>query len=124
MLKLMILLHRREGMSVEDFRRYWRESHSPLLRQLPGLQRLVFNHGLADETGGAPAYDGISEDWFESVETAQAAMASAAGQAVAADTPNFVDLSRLRVIAVEEEEIPLAPVATQAALGSSSRMVP
>ncbi len=105
MLKVIVLLHRREGMSVEEFHRYWRESHAPLLLQLPGLQRLVFNYGQSDETGGAAPYDGISEDWFESAEAMRIAFASPAGQAVAADTPNFVDLSQLRVVVAEEDEV-------------------
>ena len=105
MLKLVVLLHRREGMSPEEFRRYWRESHAPLLLRLPGLRRLVFNYGLLDETGGAPAYDGISEDWFDNAEALQAAFASPAGQAVAADTPNVADPSHVRLLVVEEEEV-------------------
>lgn len=105
MLKVILLLYRREGMSVEDFRRYWRESHAPLLLQLPGLRRLVFNYGLSDETGRAPAYDGISEDWFESAEAMQLAFASPAGEAVAADAPNFVDVTRIQTLVVEEEEM-------------------
>ncbi len=105
MLKVILLLHRREGMSAEDFRRYWRESHSALLLQLPGLRRLVFNYAQSDETGGAPAYDGISEDWFESAEAMQLAFASPAGEAVAADAPNFLDVARVRMLVVEEEEL-------------------
>jgi len=105
MLKVIVLLHRREGMSVEEFRRYWRESHAPLLLQLPGLQRLVFNYGQSDETGGAAPYDGISEDWFESAEAMRIAFTSPVGQAIATDAPNFLDLSKIRTIVVEEDEV-------------------
>jgi hypothetical protein len=38
-----------------------------------------------------------------------AAFASPDGQAVLADAPNFLDMSRLQLLVVEEEEIPLAP---------------
>jgi uncharacterized protein (TIGR02118 family) len=105
MLKVILLLHRREGMSVEDFRHYWRHTHAPLLLQLPGLRRLVFNYGRSDETGGAPAYDGVSEDWFESAEALQLAFASPQGGAVAADAPNFLDVSRIQTLVVEEDEL-------------------
>jgi len=105
MVKVILLLHRREGMSVEEFRRYWRESHAPLLVQLPDLQRLVFNYGQSDATGGVAPYDGISEDWFESAEAMQAAFSSPAGQAVLADVPNFLDPSKIQMTVVEEDEV-------------------
>lgn len=78
MQKLIVLLHRREGMSTEEFHRYWREAHAPLLLRLPDLQRLVFNYGQVSWTGEQPAFDGISEDWFESEEAVQASFQSAA----------------------------------------------
>jgi len=105
LVKAILLLHRREGMSVDEFRRYWRASHAPLLVQLPGLQRLVFNYGQSDGTGGAAPYDGISEDWFESAEAMQAAFSSPAGQAVLADVPNFLDPSKIQMTVVEEDEV-------------------
>ena len=43
-------------------------------------------------------------------EAMQAAFASAEGQAVAADTPNFLDPTRPQILVVNEQHIPL-PVA-------------
>ena len=37
MLKMMVLLARRPGLSTEEFRRYWVEAHAPLVQALPGL---------------------------------------------------------------------------------------
>jgi hypothetical protein len=37
-----------------------------------------------------------------------AAFASPEGQAIIADAPNFLDMSRLQLLVVEEEEIPLS----------------
>ena len=105
MLKVILLLHRREGMSVGDFRDHWREVHAPLLLQLPGLRRLVFNYGQSDQAGAPPAYDGISEDWFESGEAMALAFASPQGEAVAADAPNFLDVGRIQTLVVEEDEV-------------------
>jgi uncharacterized protein (TIGR02118 family) len=104
MVKVIVLLHRRPGMSREEFLEYWRTKHAPLLLKLPGLRRLVFNHPQPGPDGEL-AYDGISEDWFESVEAMGAAIASPEGQAVTADTPNFVDTSRMQLVVAEEEEI-------------------
>ena len=107
MIKVVLLLSKREDLSSEEFRRYWRDTHAPLLAQLPGLERLVFNYVLPGQGGEAPEYDGISENWFTSPEAMQAAFASAAGQAVAADSPNFLDLARLRMFVVDEETVDL-----------------
>jgi uncharacterized protein (TIGR02118 family) len=105
MVKLVVLLHRREGMSVEDFRRYARDKHALLLLKLPGLTRLVVNYAQPDHTGAAPPYDAMAEDWFESAEAMGAAFQSPAGQAVQADAPNFLDMSKFQMFVVEEDEI-------------------
>ena len=105
MVKVIVLLHRRPGMSREEFRRYWRETHAPLILGLPGLRRLVLNYALPTGPNEAPACDGISEDWFESAEAMQAAFTSPAGRAVAADGPNFLDMSKVQMIVVEEDEV-------------------
>ena len=104
-IKVVLLLSRRGDLSQEEFRSYWREQHAPLLVQLPGLRRLVFNYALPGMDGTAPEYDGISEDWFESAEAMQAAFGSPAGQAVFADAPHFLDMGRLRMFVVEEDEV-------------------
>src|ERR671932_318858 len=84
MLKLMLLLHRRPDLTPEEFRRYWHDQHQALLRRLPGLRRLVLNDPLPTADGAPAACDGIAEDWFDSPEALQAALASPEGQTVAA----------------------------------------
>jgi uncharacterized protein (TIGR02118 family) len=104
-IKLVLLLSRRGDLSQEEFRSYWREKHAPLLVRMPGLRRLVFNYALPGMDGTAPEYDGISEDWFESAAAMQEAFGSPAGQAVFADAPHFLDMGRLRMFVVEEDEV-------------------
>jgi uncharacterized protein (TIGR02118 family) len=108
MIKVVLLLHRRPDLSVDQFRRYWHETHRPLLERLPGLRRLVLNDVLAGPDGAQPGCDGISEDWFDSVEDMQAAFASPEAQAVTADVVHFLDLSRFQMLMVAEEEVALA----------------
>ena len=103
MVKVILLLHRREGMSTEDFRRYARERHVPLLLQLPGLVRLVINYAMPDHAGAPPICDAVAEDWFESLDAMGAAFGSPAGQAVQADSPNFLDLQKFQMMIVEED---------------------
>ena len=98
-MKAIILLTRREGDTVEDFRRWWLEEHAPLARQLPGLRKLVFN--LAD---GEAGYDGVSELWFDSQEAFDAAYASELGQRVAADSLAHV-AGRVRLVVDERPQL-------------------
>ncbi len=107
MVKVIVLLARRDGMSQEEFARYARDQHFPVVTKLPGLRRLVFNHVLPDPNSPPPAYDAVAEDWFDDLAAMGAAFASAEGQAVIADAANFLDMTRLQLLVVEEEEISL-----------------
>ena len=114
MVKVVVLLPRRDGMSPEEFARYTQDQHLPLVTKLPGLRRLVVNRVLPDPNGAPSVYDAVAEDWFDDLAAMGAAFASPEGQAVLADAPNFLDMSRLQLLVVEEEEIRL-PAGTAAA---------
>jgi uncharacterized protein (TIGR02118 family) len=105
--KVIVLMPRRGDMSREDFGQYLREIHLPLVTRLPGLRRAVVNWVLPDPNEPPPAYDAVSEDWFDDAAAMGAALASPEGQAVAADMPNFLDPSRSAFLVVEEEDVPL-----------------
>ena len=107
MLEVVILTRRRADLSREAFDRHLRETHLPLVARLPGLRRLVTNSIRPDPAGAPPEWDMVGEDWFDSAEAWQAALASPAGQAVIADGANFVDPAVSRFLLVEEEEIAL-----------------
>src|SRR5690242_16712880 len=109
MFKVIVLLPRRNDMSREDFQQYLRETHSPLVARMPGLRRLAVNWVLPDPSGQAPDYDAVAEDWFDDAQAIEAAFASPAGKAVADDTPNFLDMSRFRLMVTEEEDVPVSP---------------
>lgn len=101
MLKVLVVLQRKEGTSREEFRRYWSDIHGPIGMRMPKVQRYVQNHVLAD---GAP-FDGVAEMWFDSPVDMQAAFTSDAAAEAARDTENF--LSGTQVVMVEEVEMPL-----------------
>jgi uncharacterized protein (TIGR02118 family) len=71
MLKVIVLLRRREGLSREEFERYWRERHLPLVARIPGLRRLVLNRVLPDPGGSPPSFDAVVEDWFDDAPGAE-----------------------------------------------------
>ncbi len=106
MLKVVVLLARREGMSREEFERYWRERHLPLVAKIPGLRRLVLNRVLPDPNGSPPTFDAVVEDWFDDRQALSAAAASPEWQAVVADAPNSLDMARFQILVVEEVPLP------------------
>jgi uncharacterized protein (TIGR02118 family) len=112
-IKVVVLLPRREGMSQEEFERYARQRHWPLVTKLPGLRRMVVNRVLPDPSGPPPAYDAVVEDWFDDLAGLRAAMASPEGQVMVADAPNFLDMTQFQLLVVEEETVPL-PTGTAA----------
>jgi uncharacterized protein (TIGR02118 family) len=117
MLKVIILTRRRPDLTREEFDRHLRDTHLPLVARLPGLRRLVTNSVHPDPSGAPPEWDMVGEDWFDSAEAWQRALASPAGQAVIADSANFVDPNASRFLLVEEEEIALP---TECAVGAAA----
>jgi uncharacterized protein (TIGR02118 family) len=111
MTKVMVLDRKRSDMGADDFRRHLDEVHLPLVARLPGLRRLVANHVVASADGSTPPYDAVMEDWFESMEAMQAGFAGPEGQAVGADLPTFADPEQLRILVVQEVEMPLTAMA-------------
>ena len=72
----------------EHFKRYYAETHIPLVRKLPGLKSLHYAYPAAlGDAGGTPFC--IFQAFFESAEAMGQAMQSDAGKKVAADVPNY-----------------------------------
>lgn len=82
MIKLTFCLRRRPDLSPEEFRRYWREEHGPLVKaravalgvrkyqQVHTVDEPDLHAALQRRNQGAPEpYDGIAEVWVDDVET-------------------------------------------------------
>lgn len=108
MIKLTFCLRRLPSLSREEFQRYWREVHAPLVAaraEVLGIARYEQVHAGFDELSagirasrGAPEpYDGIAEIWFESEESLRAAGenpgAEAAARELLEDEKRFIDLA-------------------------------
>jgi uncharacterized protein (TIGR02118 family) len=83
MLKVISLLKRKEGMSLQDFRNWALEEHPPLGKKLPGIRRYRMSVVLEDNPD-LPA-DAVSEFWFDDNDARLAAFATDAGKAAGAD---------------------------------------
>jgi uncharacterized protein (TIGR02118 family) len=70
------------------FRPYYEEVHLPLVEKLPGIKAYRHSFSIAGAAGDSPFYC-IFEAEFADAATFGAAMQSAEGAAVRADTENF-----------------------------------
>lgn len=103
MVKLVFVMHRRPGMSHEDFSSHWRSQHAALASQIPGLRKYVQNHAAgASLDGSPPPFDGFTEFWFDDMASLFEGLDSPESQAALADSENFVDTTRVQTFVVEE----------------------
>jgi len=102
MVKVMFFLYRRSDLTVEAFQRYSKEVHTPLVTRIPGVDRYVVDHVIANPTGAAHACDAVAEFWLGSMESFQTAFATPEVAVVLADQANFLDTGRTHFLIVEE----------------------
>ncbi len=120
MIKLVFCLRRSEHLSREEFQKYWRETHGPLVRERAkaiGALRYVqvhtgyddLNVGFQATRGGPEAYDGVAELWFKDRASLEAAFGTdegrKAGAELLADEKKFIDLSRSPLWLGEEHPV-------------------
>ena len=117
MIKFIYCLRRLPRLSREEFQRYWRETHGPLVRSHAGTLRIrryvqvhtldsPINDALRESKGTLEPYDGVAELWWDSAEDLVTAAASPEGQkaaqALLEDERRFIDLQGSAVWIGEE----------------------
>ena len=111
MIKVVSVLQRKPGMSVEDFQGYWLNEHAAIVSRLPGLRRYVQSHTLlGGYRKGQPAADGLAELWFDDSNALRALAGTPQMRAVLADEPNFVDMTRFIQVHTQDRVIKDGPV--------------
>jgi uncharacterized protein (TIGR02118 family) len=101
--KVVTLAKRREGMSVEAFRRHLRERHAPLVTELPGLRR--YDQSVTRDGWYAlsePPFDAAFHEWFDDVDALRSARRSAQQALVDDDRRNFVNGRYLHSLTVRQ----------------------
>ena len=114
MVHLIFCLRRLPHLSREEFQRYWREQHAPLVRRHAaalGIQRYVQAHsidpelsrGLAASRGAPDPFDGVAEIWFDlQALAARTPEAITAGLQLLEDERRFIDLEHSPLFITED----------------------
>ncbi len=105
MLKMMFMVHRRPDLDADAFSKYWRETHAPIAKQIPGLRKYIQHHAISGSDGSAPPYDGIAEMWYDDDAALEQAMATQEGQAAQADAAQCMDLERMLFMSVDQNSV-------------------
>lgn len=116
MVKLVFALRRLPHLSRQEFQRYWREQHAPLVekhRAALGIRRYVqlhtietpANEGLRLSRQAPEAFDGIAELWFDALELPATPEAAAAALELLEDERRFIDHARSPLWFGEERPI-------------------
>jgi uncharacterized protein (TIGR02118 family) len=110
MIKLTMLIRRKNGMTREQFRDYYENNHIPLAEaHTPYLVSYKRNF-IVDQFAGVDQFDCITEFWFD-VEGDYAQMRGKlfppnVMQMMAEDEANFIDRSKSQLFLIEENASP------------------
>lgn len=114
MIKITILLVRKEGMSREEFQDYWRTVHGPLVMSIPEnkqhVSKYVQSHTLSDWfpflAGENPLFDGAAEIWCDSLQAGLEMFAEPTyKELIYPDELKFLDLDKVVVLVMNEHLI-------------------
>jgi uncharacterized protein (TIGR02118 family) len=105
MIKQIVFVARRGGLTPEAFQAYWRDSHGPLVRGSAPTGRYLraYVQGMtaleAYQGDKPPAFDGTAELYFDSLADRDAFFADPAYlETIHPDEKRFADLERCRVL--------------------------
>jgi uncharacterized protein (TIGR02118 family) len=107
MVRLTCLLRRKAGTTPAEFHEHWEKVHGPLAVALECGSYVVryeqHPRPLSDYSGDDdPGFDGVTLQWFESMEAYQAHMATPDFSVMWADIESFLDVPSLHFVVTEE----------------------
>ena len=111
MIKLTCLLKRKEGMTPAEFQEYWKNSHGPLIASSQcGSHVIRYEQNprpLGDYRGDddRSGYDGVTVQWFASMDDYYAHMSDVDSPAMFEDLPKFLDTDHLEFVLTEEPRV-------------------
>jgi len=109
--KLIVTIKRKQGMSPKDFHDHWGTQHATLVKSCPASRRYIRKyvqcHTLDEEyLAGEPAFDGTAELWFESVADKERFFSDPDYLSqVKPDESRFSDMSRTLFFLTQDQQI-------------------
>jgi uncharacterized protein (TIGR02118 family) len=105
MIHIHYFITRRPGLSDEQFHRYWRETHAPIVARIPQLKGYVQSHPIPFANNNS-TYDGEAEVWLDGLGALEALRKSREYlDGAFKDEPNFIDLNRSDFLAARDHVI-------------------
>jgi uncharacterized protein (TIGR02118 family) len=107
MIKVMMLVKRKPGISKEEFYNYWQNVHGPLVaKSAPKLRKYIQNH-FVEMPGQEYEGDGIIEMWYDDMESWQQPrdIDKTKADPLMADWAKIADMSPPKIWVVEEHVI-------------------
>jgi uncharacterized protein (TIGR02118 family) len=108
--RLTCLLRRKPGVSPAEFHEHWRTVHGPLVASTKsGSHVLRYEQhprpldDYADDED--PGYDGVTVQWFASMDEYLAHVAEPDFSLVWADLGNFLDTDRIEFVITEDPRL-------------------
>ena len=112
MVRLTCLLRRKEGLSPAQFHAHWREVHGPLIAATKSGSHVLryeqHPRPLDDYSGDSDSdsgFDGVTVQWFESMDAYRAHMAEPDFGEIWADIERFLDTDRLHFVLTEHPRV-------------------
>lgn len=105
--KSIDFVKRKEGMSVDDFQKYWKDVHGPLCNAAPAMRRYVQNHTRRSiyASGRTPPFDGVAMTWFDDMQALRDAAPTPEFERLRVDVQNFVAREKSPFVLTEEHII-------------------
>ncbi|MDJ0278048.1 EthD domain-containing protein [Sphingomonas sp. 2R-10] len=109
MIKLNILIVRKEGLTHDEFAEHWRTKHLDTVKAPPSarkyMRRYLQSHPTGDTLPVTPSskFDGIAEVWFDSVDDVKAFFASSDYiESISPDEEGFIDGEKTELLITNE----------------------
>jgi len=110
MVRLTCLLRRRPGITPDEFHEHWERIHGPLIAGSRSGSHVVRYEQHPRPLDDYPAedddgYDGVTVQWFASMEEYRAHMNEADFSRIWADITRFLDVDRLQFVVTEHPRL-------------------
>jgi len=105
MIHIHYFITRKSELGDAEFHRYWRETHGPIAARIPQPHRYVQSHRIEYAAANSP-YDGEAEVMIDSLAAlAELRKSREYLDGALADERNFIDLTRVEMMAANDHVI-------------------